>query len=1448
MSANVVRQDVVQITFDIENPFQDLIDEMNELKKKAGVAVDSVEDDFVDLNKTVKSVQKELSGINKLKFTSLKSSLTNTLNKIKTAVKNVGTGLKNVAKVGFTKLKSGLLKVKGYLTDIAKKASGAALSGLKKMAGVSFKALGVGLAAATAAVASLVSKSVSAYADFEQLKGGVETLFGAKGAKSVEEYAKLTGKSVDKVQTEYDKLVKAENTVIKNANNAYKTAGLSANEYMETATSFSASLISGLKGDTEKAASYADKAITDMSDNANKMGTDIGSIQYAYQGFAKQNYTMLDNLKLGFGGSAGEMARLINESKVLGKTTKVNAKTVKNVPFDKIIEAIHVTQEKLGITGTTSKEAAFTISGSLNSMKSAWGNLMPALIQGGDQFDQCVKNLVESIVGVEDETGKRVGGVINNLKPAIESALKGVGTLIQELSPIIAEQFPQLAKDLLPPLIKAALELVKGFIKALPTILSVLIKEIPNILKMISDAFSETFGFKIPGLETFANYIKENAESISQVAPKILGAIGAFVALKKVLPIILGLFSKGSGGKGGFLSNLGKQFAALGKTNTGLVAKGMANIAIIVGGMTLLTAVCVGIMTLVSKITDFTSMLKMVGIIGAVGAVGAALAKFAGVVGVIPISVVLKGLAAIALVMGGVTAIIVAFGALTKIEGFTDFLQKGGDVLTTIFNIIGKIGGSLIGGLGEGITNSLPTIGKNISDFAESLKPMFTTFSNVGDMSGLSTFLKAIADFMLKMAANDIASLFTGGTNLTQLATDLSAFAEGSTTFFKKVAELPANGFTNATNLFNSLAGLSSLPKEGGVKGWFSGEINYTNIANGLAAMATESVMNFFKSVASLKQASFDNAKKLFDCLAGLKSLPKDGGVVGWFMGDINYENIASGLGSLSSEGVKNFFTMVGGLKKNAFENTTALFQSLANMGDLPKEGGWWQKLTGTETSTIGNIATELSSFAEKTQPFFDQIEKVNLEKVNGLWESLQKSKDVTASVSKVVDEHIKDMVSSISELPNLMAEGLKSAGSALADAMVSIWENAAKASAKPVNKIIAGANWIMQEFGSSKRVASWTPYANGTNGHKGGNALVNDGRGAELVQMPNGSTFIPQGRNVFIPNAPKGMKVLPAENTAQLMGKSSPTFRYAKGTGKLDIWNYIDNPSGLISAMKEKFVSYKDISGLGLHIGKAMVSTVSGEMTPWAKKLYDEFGVLSLANYDPSKGVQQWRSTVIRALKMEGLYSEANVKRTLFQMQTESGGNPRAINLWDSNAKKGIPSKGLMQVIDPTFKAYARAGFNKNIYDPLSNILASIRYAVSRYGSLARAYRGVGYADGGIATRPSIFGEAGAEMAIPLTANKRKRGIELWLQAGDILGVYTPEQNSTLSSYSPEGNNTAGGNRTVNNTYNPTFVLNMNGASATDTNKRKVKKWITEAITETFDSMGRTNPLLTEV
>ena len=1495
----IIRHDVVQLDFitDLKKLVQ-LNDQVDDLKKKLGGGVG--DEAFDDLKKSAEQSKKPLEN-----------------------------------------LKQHADKLNTSLTNIGKKGAVIAFNGLKKVAGVSFKALTAGLGAAATAIGKVVYESYQAVGSYEQLKGGMEKIF-------------------DQADT---------TQILKDANEAYKTLGMSANQYLtvvnDTGATFAATM-----GD-QKGYETAKTGLTAISDYATGTGKDINLLSEKFT-LITRSTSSYQSIADQFSGILPATSKdFLKQATAAGLLTKKYEKLT-DVPVAEYQEAVAKMLEKgvkdLGLTGNTVMEAEETVTGSLGMMKSAWENLLVAMGTGVD-LDKQFDNMIEA-----------AGAFGKQILPVVEKSLESIGKLVEKLAPIIADKLPQICDDLLPPLLKAATELLKGFIKALPSIVKTIIKELPDILKGVGEAIVEAFGGDSAIVGKFGESLMENAQKVAKVIPVIIGLVAAFKMFSKVKSFgstLSGLFGGGkkkgeSGATGGGMLDGIKQFATAKPTT---ILKGMANIAIVLGGFMVLAAIFMKVAPAMAKLSDmksvlevltvvsllglvsaglanlasvvgkvpvatvakglanmaimiagmsalvllvaavslikfdYSEMLKLVGVIGVLGVVGAALSVFAGIVGLIPvpvvalglanmaiiiagmtalvlligaaslldfdykrilkltgligvlgtvgamlsifagivgmipIPVVLAGLANMALVLGGVTLLILAFGKLSEIKGFNEFITKGGDTLAKLFNVIGKMVGSLIGGLGEGITNSLPKIGKNLSAFATSLKPMFTMFSGV-DMGGVGEFFSAIGSFMLKMAGSKILEFFGGKTDFSGVAEGLKSLAtEDVKKFFVMVNSIDAEAFTKGKKFFECLDGISALPNTGGIGQLFSGENDFSGVASGLKTLSGEGVKKFFTMVNGFEENSFTNAEKFFESLDGISSLPNVGGLGQLFSGENDFKGVADGLKTLSGKGVKAFFTMVSGLDESVFEKTKKLFEALADIGNVGKEG-FWTKVgkaftgDGEEKSGISKIASQLSSFAEKTATFFTQVNSLNLKNLNGLWKSLENAgKLTTDNLAGVIDESISTLVDKISKLPQKMGDALKNNSKGLSDGFVSMWKDAVEASVAPVNKLLDGANHILKEFGSKKRVITWKPYAKGTDGHAGGNALVNDGRGAELVQMPNGDSFIPQGRNVFIPNAPKGMKVMSAEQTAQLFGKGSPTFRYAKGIGDIDIWSYIDNASGLVDEIT-KDISYKGMSSFASSLGKGMVSTFSGEMSAWIDKLFEEEGAMSIANYVASKGVSQWKSTVIRALKMEGQYSAANVKRTLHQMQTESGGNPRAINLWDSNAKRGIPSKGLMQVIDPTFKSYARKGFNKNVYDPLSNILASIRYAVSRYGSLAKAYRGVGYANGGIATKPSIFGEDGAEMAIPLSAKRRKRGIDLWETTGEMLGVYSPESDGGYASTQI----------VEHNSYAPHFELHVEGTTDAKDLERKVKKWIAESMTETLKGLENKTRRVREV
>lgn len=313
---------------------------------------------------------------------------------------------------------------------------------------------------------------------------------------------------------------------------------------------------------------------------------------------------------------------------------------------------------------------------------------------------------------------------------------------------------------------------------------------------------------------------------------------------------------------------------------------------------------------------------------------------------------------------------------------------------------------------------------------------------------------------------------------------------------------------------------------------------------------------------------------------------------------------------------------------------------------------------------------------------------------------------------------------------------------SGLGDFFKGVAENAFSPIKKLVNGIISGVNWVLKEVDSGTRLSSWggVAFAKGSNGLPQDTlGIVNDQKGAtykELIVPPSGNAFIPKGRNVMLP-LEKGTKIMPAKETKKFMS-SLGIPKFAEGIGNLmgwkdkysgDMYDYLGKSDSITRIALDKFTDISGIVGAWKDVAHGMVNKVFSGVSDFISDIFED--VMPTVKYNPSAGVEQWRSLAAQALRMEGQYSPSNLNLMLFQMQTESSGNPNAINLWDSNAKRGTPSKGLMQVIDPTFRAYARPGYNTNIWDPLSNMLASIRYTVRRYGSLARGWRGHGYAEG---------------------------------------------------------------------------------------------------------------------
>lgn len=402
--------------------------------------------------KILKEAQKQMGNYNNLteeqktNYRELAREIERTENNIKMYKKE----LNETSKIDFSKLKSSLEKVGQVSLKVTQKI----IEVTQKIAQIGI----VATSAITGIIAGIVSAGVKAYAEYEQLEGGIETIFG-----------------------------KDANFVIKNAENAYKTAGVSANEYLNGVISFSASLKQAVGGNTKEAAEVADMAFKDMSDNANKMGTDMESIQNAYQGFAKQNYTMLDNLKLGYGGTKTEMERLLADAeKISGVKYNINN-------LSDVYKAIHVIQGELKITGTTQKEAMNTISGSMNMLKKSWENLITGLGRDDVDFGSLTNGLVESIIATT-----------NNLLPRIKNVLSGVVkltySLIDEIIPKLFDEIGPLVFKEIPEILKLVENIIKEIVNSIDT-------NLDSILEVIDLIFSDLVTTALESLPQLANLI-----------------------------------------------------------------------------------------------------------------------------------------------------------------------------------------------------------------------------------------------------------------------------------------------------------------------------------------------------------------------------------------------------------------------------------------------------------------------------------------------------------------------------------------------------------------------------------------------------------------------------------------------------------------------------------------------------------------------------------------------------------------------------------------------------------------------------------------------------------------------------------------------------------------------------------------------------------------------------
>ncbi len=473
----------------MNNTVQQQKDKINTLR----TALAEAEKQYGSNNEKVKNFKTQLNNAENQLI-----QMENTTNKSNKELKNMKSGFDDA---GQGALKFGDLLKANVLGDFI-------TSGLKTVAGA-VKQLG-------SVFLTVGKEALDSYADYEQLVGGVETLF-KDSSGIVENYA----------------------------NNAYKTAGLSANDYMETVTSFSASLLQSLDGDTAKVAEVSNMAVTDMADNANKMGTDMSSIQNAYQGFAKQNYTMLDNLKLGYGGTKSEMERLLSDAQ------KISGVKYDISNLNDVYQAIHVVQGELGITGTTAKEASTTIQGSVSAMKSAWQNMLTGIADDNADFDGLINNLVDSIVTAGE-----------NILPRVETIIDGVIELVMSTTEIIIDDLPQIIEtgrgmisgllqgiqEMLPELASSAFliiqELVTSLLESLPQLLQMGIDLLTELINGISQTLPQLIPVMVEAVAGIAETLIDNIDTIVDAGINLIigladGLIAALPKLIERAPVII---------------------------------------------------------------------------------------------------------------------------------------------------------------------------------------------------------------------------------------------------------------------------------------------------------------------------------------------------------------------------------------------------------------------------------------------------------------------------------------------------------------------------------------------------------------------------------------------------------------------------------------------------------------------------------------------------------------------------------------------------------------------------------------------------------------------------------------------------------------------------------------------------------------------------------------------
>lgn len=593
--------------------------------------------------------------------------------------------------------------------------------------------------------------------------------------------------------------------------------------------------------------------------------------------------------------------------------------------------------------------------------------------------------------------------------------------------------------------------------------------------------------------------------------------------------------------------------------------------------------------------------------------------------------------------------------------------------------VMAEVGVYIVQGLINGIDSLIKDAGNAFKKFLESINEIFSSVPQYFK----NTFKKSVEN--IESAFSNVDDWFSAKWS------EVKKVFEPSANWFKQKFQ---NAYDNVTKIWNP------------VNSWFQSK--WTQIKNVFSPSVVDSFKTWFRTAYTNTQNIWNPANQ-------------------WFQS--KWDSIKKVFSPSVVDSFRNWF-------QNAYTNT----KNIWNPANDWFRSKWEQIKNVFSPSVVNSFRNWFQSAYSNVQSIWSGVSSW----FQGRWDSVR---GVFSNVSGFFRDGFKSAY-----------DAVKNTWSGLGSFFKGVAENAFSPIKKLVNGVISGVNWVLKLVGSKTRLGEWggIHFAKGSDGlQRDTLGIVNDQKGAtykELIVPPNGKPFIPKGRNVMLP-LQKGTKIMPADETKLFMSSFSKLPRFEGGIGDFfgsawnavknftgEVWDYITHPGDIVKIAIDKFA---DISGLfepWLSVAGGMVNTALGGITDFVSRIFED--ATPKINYNPSAGVEQWRSLAAKALRMEGQYSPSNLNLMLFQMQTESSGNPNAINNWDINAKRGTPSKGLMQVIDPTFRAYARPGYNSNIWDPLSNMLASIRYTVRRYGSLARGWRGHGYAEGiGTITLSDLMG-----------------------------------------------------------------------------------------------------------